>query len=382
LGDDSFASDLVRTLVFCPSTSSVVDYRRQGAEHVPYLLGIDIGQCTVTAAVCRPPVHPLRRIGEPGWGPAEIVQLGGSAAAIASALVLSTGGDLVPAEVGGTHTADRATGFLRRVGDDVPVLLGGHPFTPPSLVAGMVGWVVGRLWQLQGEAPDRIAVAHPTGWGPYRLGLLRAAFTEAGLGDPALVPRAGAVVTGFQAADRLPAESAVLVVVHLDRSGLEISLINPHTAGRYELITSMRCTDVNGTDLQTADAATQRSLLQCAAGLAERTVTACGVPVDDLSAVLLAGSGAENPLLADLFTAAFGVPVLRHDDPGTTVACGTALAIRPRGPRPAPATTPPQSATTETPIVTATRPVSPGPQAALQPPRPPVRVTAAPAGRR
>ncbi|BCJ50610.1 hypothetical protein Asp14428_20850 [Actinoplanes sp. NBRC 14428] len=172
---------------------------------MPYLLGIDIGQCSVTAAVCRPTVHPHRRAAEPGWAPAEVVTLAGPGPSIGSALLLSAGGDLVAAEVGAGHAVDRAAGYLHRVGDDVAVLLGGHAFPAQTLVAGMVSWVAGRLWQLQGQAPDRIAVAHPTGWGPHRLGLLRTAFAEAGLGEPALVPRAGAVVTSVQAAGQLPA---------------------------------------------------------------------------------------------------------------------------------------------------------------------------------
>jgi hypothetical protein len=359
---------------------------------VPYLLGIDIGESTVTAAVCRragrsahgrPPQAADPGWGEAGWGPAQPVVLGSADPAVASALVLSPGGDLVAADGGaGRASGEQASGFLHRVGDDVGVLLGSRAFPAQTLVAGMAGWVVGRLWQLQGEAPEQVAVAHPTGWGAYRLGLLRAALADAGLGAPALVPRAGAVVTAFQAADRLPATGTVLVVVRLGATGLEISLVGLHPSGLHEMITSVECSEVSGSDADAVDATGRRLLLQAGVDLAVRARTACGVGAQDVAAVLLAGDAAADPVLADLLGAAFGVPVLQHGDPRLTVACGAALSVRPRTRRPAaPPPAVPHHPATEAafgPVET----VSPGPQAALPPPRPPVRVTAAPVAAR
>ena len=366
---------------------------------MPYLLGIDIGESTVTAAVCsRVGRPPHGRPGEPGgagqaaWGPAQPVMLGPSGPAVASALVLSPGGGLVAAEAAGPGArADVATGFLRRVGDPVRMRLANRAIPAPALMAGMVGWVVGRLWQQQGQASERIAVAHPTGWGPYRLGLLRAALDRAELGEPALVPRAGAVLANAQAAGRLPDEGSVFVVFRLGGATLEVSLISLHLSGQYELITSVECTDVSGSDVDAADPAGQRAILRAGVDLAARTVEACGIPAADLAAVLLAGGAAGHPVLADLLGAEFGVPILLHGDPQVVVACGTALSVRPRAPmapggarppgdrRPAPTADYP---TAEAPVVGSAEPMPAGPQAGIQPPRPPVRVTAAPVSKR
>jgi hypothetical protein len=368
---------------------------------VPYLLGIDIGDSTVTAAVCqrvgRPPhgrPGDAGGAGQAAWGPAQPVLLGPSGPAVASALVLSPGGGLVAAD-GGVHgpQAEQATGFVRRVGDEVGLRLANRIFPAPALMAGMVGWVVGRLWQQQGQASERVAVAHPTGWGPYRLDLLRAALDRAELGEPALVPRAGAVVTYAQAAGRLPADGTVLVVFRLGGAGLEVSLINLHLSGQYELITSSECTDVSGSDVDAADPAGQRAILQAGVDLAVRTVAACGIPVQDLAAVLLAGGAAGHPVLADLLAVAFGAPVVLHGDPQLTVACGTALSVRPRAPiaptsawhsgdRRAAAPATQEFPTAEAPLVSSAEPMSTGPRAGLPPPRPPVRVTAAPVSER
>ncbi|MGA5302561.1 hypothetical protein ACPCHT_21720 [Nucisporomicrobium flavum] len=370
---------------------------------MPYLLGIEIGETTVAAALCRRSSPPRGRApqaaGETAWGPAEPVTLGASAPVVATSLALSPGGDLVAADgtAGGAgqrtsgsagHRASdpagqRASGFLHRIGDDVAVRLAGEAVRPETLLAGMVGWVAGRLWQLQGKAPDRIAVAHPTGWGAYRLGLVRTALDEIGLGDPALVPRAGAVVTGFQAAGRLPAGATVLLVLRLGGAGLEVSLIQPHAPGQYEFITSAWCADLAGSALDTADAAGQRAVLRAAVDLATRTVAACALAPADVSAVLLAGSAAGHPLFTDLLAQAFPAPVLQLGDPRLTVACGAALALRPRS-RPEPTDGPvlPEYPTAEAPLITATEPLPPGPAGAMPPPRPPVRVIEAPVVRR
>ncbi|MET0493081.1 MAG: hypothetical protein ABW000_08115 [Actinoplanes sp.] len=354
---------------------------------MPYLLGIEIGDSTVTAAMCRPPhVRPADAGAMGAWGPPQPVALGVSGPVIASTLLLAPGGDLVAADGGAAHAADQAYGFVHRVGDDVPVLLADHPFPAQVLMAGMAGWVIGRLWQLQGQAPESIAVAHPTGWGPYRLDLLRAAFDQAGLGEPALVSRAGAVVTSFQSAGRLPAGGTMLLVFRLGGSSLEISLVNLHTTGLFELITSVESTDINGSDLNAADAAAQRAILRAGVDLAARTVQACGIHAENLAGVLLAGAAAGYAQLTDLLTVDFPVTILRDDDPRMTVACGAALSVRPRTPR-VPAVPAPigqtamvaMSSLDEEPLAES---ISPGPQAVLPPPRPPVRVTAAPAGRR
>ena len=341
---------------------------------MPYLLGIDIGESTVTAAICPP------------TGPAQPVVLGSSGAAVAATLLVSPSGGLVAADSSPEHAqqAEQATGFVRRVGDDVSVWFANRAVSAQALVAEMVGWTVGRLWQQQGEAPERIAVAHPTDWGPYRLGLLRAAFDEAGLGEPALVPRAGAVVTAFQAAGQLPTRGTVLLVFRLGGTSLEVSLVNLHLSGQYELIASLECTDIRGADLAAADTAAQRSILQAGVDLAARTVAACRVQPTDLAAVLLAGGAAGHPMLTDLLAVAFPVPILLRDDPQLTVACGAALSVRPRVRQ---AATAPAPAVAEFPsaqalVAEAGEAVAPGPQAGLPPPRPPVRVTAAPTGRK
>src|SRR5947199_312553 len=96
---------------------------------MPYVLGIDIGSGTTAAAVAH-----LRGPG-PGWDEAEVVRLGGRAPTVPSALRLTPDGP-VPAGAGAREDdPETVRGFLRRVGDDVPVHVDGQAYRPQALAA-------------------------------------------------------------------------------------------------------------------------------------------------------------------------------------------------------------------------------------------------------
>jgi len=356
---------------------------------VPYLLGIDIGANATKAAVCRRTGgrdDHGRRPAMPGadrpvWGPAQPVPLGVTARTVESALALAPTGALV-ATAGPGGGGDSVRGFLRQVGDDIPVRLGEDCYPPHVLVAAMARWVVDTVCRLEEEAPERVAVAHPTGWGRGRLSLLRAALDEAGLGGAALVTRARAVAENHLAAGRLPATGGVLAVYRLGASSTEVSLVVAREPGRWELLGSAECDEIGGLELQDAPPAEARALLQATVDLALRTVRGCGLTPADLAAVLIAGGGAAGPLVAEVLAAAIDVRVVRDDDPQLSVACGAALAARPQQPRQPGAELvlrPPVRADPALPdATTATWPeigeVERRP--AERPPRPPVRVAA------
>jgi hypothetical protein len=196
---------------------------------VSYVLGIDIGVGTVKAAVCR-----LAGPGDPGgsgWGPAQPISLGARSPVVASALRMTVDGTVVPAEVG-QHPADAVGGYLHRVGDPLPMFFAGGYFPAHGLTAAMARWVVDRVWELLGEPPVRVAVAHPSGWGAGRLGLLQAGLAEADLMGCVLVTRARAVVECHQAAGRAPTAGGLLGVYRLGGSTAEVSLVAPQQPGR------------------------------------------------------------------------------------------------------------------------------------------------------
>ncbi|MCA1684313.1 MAG: Hsp70 family protein, partial [Actinobacteria bacterium] len=89
-----------------------------------YGLGIDVGTSFTAAAVCRG--------GERGSSRPEVVPLGTRAAAVASVIFLGEDGQVVvgdAAERRALTDPDRVVReFKRRLGDDIPLVVGGEPY--------------------------------------------------------------------------------------------------------------------------------------------------------------------------------------------------------------------------------------------------------------
>jgi molecular chaperone DnaK (HSP70) len=140
---------------------------------MPYALGIDLGTARTTAAVSR--------TSRDGWSEPEVVPLDAADAlpGVASVLYL-TSDDAV--EVGeaairlGSGGPERvARDFLDRIGDEVPLALGGQYYPAETLAAALVAWVVDRVEEQEGTPATQLVVPHPVGWGVYRRTVLQAA---------------------------------------------------------------------------------------------------------------------------------------------------------------------------------------------------------------
>jgi hypothetical protein len=149
-----------------------------------YVLGIDVAQGRTHAATCR-------RHG-PGWGDPEPLWLGERTPAAASALVLDDEGYLLTgdaaAQAGARVPSRLLTGFHRRIGDDVPMLVEGEPFPPETLTTVLVEGIAEHAANLFGGAPRHLVLTHPGDWGGYRRDVLRRALADAGFPAVTLVP--------------------------------------------------------------------------------------------------------------------------------------------------------------------------------------------------
>ncbi|MGH3765889.1 MAG: Hsp70 family protein [Pseudonocardiaceae bacterium] len=117
-----------------------------------YWLGIDVGTTFTAAAICREEAgrHPVP----------EVVPLGSrSAAAVSSVVYLAPDGQVVVGEAAERRAAtdvDRVVReFKRRIGDEVPMVIGGVSHSAPEIAALVVRWVVDRV--PSGRAPLRRA---------------------------------------------------------------------------------------------------------------------------------------------------------------------------------------------------------------------------------
>lgn len=158
------------------------DQANEEAYELPYVLGVDVGTTRTAAALCR--------LGGAGRAEPEPVGLGGPGGGVASALHLTPDGVFAVGEPGDPRWT--ATGFSRRVGDTVPIVLGsdsaGAQRCPAEeLTALMVMWVSDQVAAREGEPPAHVVLAHPPGWGSHAKGLMHRALRSVGV-EASLVP--------------------------------------------------------------------------------------------------------------------------------------------------------------------------------------------------
>jgi molecular chaperone DnaK len=130
---------------------------------VEYGLGVDLGT-TYTAAAVRVD------------GRVEVVQLGGRRQEIPSLVFVRADGEILIGEAaerrGATEPGRLAREFKRRVGDPVPILVGGAPYSAHALMARLLKEVYAIVSQVQDGPPSAVTVTHPANWGPYKRELL------------------------------------------------------------------------------------------------------------------------------------------------------------------------------------------------------------------
>ncbi|MEM9891201.1 MAG: Hsp70 family protein [Actinomycetota bacterium] len=137
-----------------------------------YELGVDLGTTYTAAATHRD-------------GATQIVELGNRSATIPSVIYLTEEDQILAGEAANRRAASNpsrvAREFKRRIGDPTPVILGGSPYSAEGLSARLLEWVIAKVQEREGSAPERVAVTHPANWGPYKLDLLHQAFRMANL---------------------------------------------------------------------------------------------------------------------------------------------------------------------------------------------------------
>ena len=168
---------------------------------MPFALGIDVGTTFTAAAVWRD-------------GTLEVVALESHRVTVPS-VVFAEGETTLfgtaAASRGVAEPAGMAREFKRRLGDSVPIMLSGAPYSADRLVALFVRWVVQTVSEQFGERPTNIVVTHPANWTEFQLHLLSSALSNAGVGDVTLLSEPQAAAHDFGTAARLEQGDLVLV---------------------------------------------------------------------------------------------------------------------------------------------------------------------------
>jgi len=270
---------------------------------LPYVLGIDIASTRTTAATCV-------NSGD-GWSVPEPSWLGARGPAAASAVFLDDDGYLLTGdaavEAGRSAPARLLTGFHERVGDDVPVIVGGERFPAESLSAVLVDAAVDQAAERFGEKPHHIVLTHPVGWGSFRRDLLRRALAEAGFPRAALVAAPVAALHAYLA----PRGDVTAGVCEFGQDGA--------------VVTIAAATAVNGWQpLKTLEGVDPAE----AVGKVFELAHGAGIPPQALAGIVLCGEAPPVPGRTPC-------PVFASSDPVLTVATGAAnIAARRDLPQP------------------------------------------------
>ena len=170
---------------------------------MPYRLGVDLGTTFTAAAVSDGSTEPT------------VIGLGNRALQIPSVLFLKPDGEFLVGEAAerrGLTEPDRlAREFKRRIGDHVPIMVAGAPFSPQALTAHLLRWVVDRATERMGEGPAEVILTHPANWGPFRLELLDQVTVMAGLASASRCTEPEAAAAQYAAQNRVAPGDKVAV---------------------------------------------------------------------------------------------------------------------------------------------------------------------------
>ena len=169
---------------------------------MPYRLGVDLGT-TYTAAAADESGTPT------------MVGLGNRALQVPSVLFVKEDGDLLvgeAAEFRGLTQPDRVVReFKRRLGDKVPMLVGGQAFSPEDLTARLLRWVVEVAASRFAGPPAEIVLTHPANWGAYKLECLDQAAVLAGVAPVTKLPEPVAAAAQFAARTQVAVEDRLVI---------------------------------------------------------------------------------------------------------------------------------------------------------------------------
>ncbi|WP_051400110.1 Hsp70 family protein [Haloechinothrix halophila] len=208
-----------------------------------YALGIDIGTTYTAAAIWR-------------HGHAEMATLGEQAAAIPSVVLMRDDGSALTGDAalrrGLLEPGRIARQFKRRFGDEVPIMLGGTPYSAESLVAAMLDRVVEHVSEREGGPPHQLCLTHPANWGPFKRDLLRQVFRLAGL-DQAhrfiTEPEAAAV---FYASQQRIEPGSIVAVYDFGGGTFDASVLRKRDTGFEILGTPEGIQQLGGIDIDAA----------------------------------------------------------------------------------------------------------------------------------
>jgi molecular chaperone DnaK len=180
---------------------------RKGHARMRYWLGIDLGTTFTAAAICR---EEAVRCALP-----EVIPLGTRSTAVSSVVYLAPDGQVVVGEAAErralTHPERVVREFKRRIGDEVPMVIGGLPHSAPEIATMVLRWVIDRVAQREGGPAAGIVITHPASWGPYKLQTMARAHSATGLPEVTFRTEPEAAAASYALQERIESGSTIAV---------------------------------------------------------------------------------------------------------------------------------------------------------------------------
>jgi molecular chaperone DnaK len=236
----------------------------QGRERMPsYWLGIDLGTTYTAAAICWP---------APGGLEVQVVPLSNRSRVMPSVLFLPGDGSVaVGADAQHRAQADPyrvVREFKSRIGDEIPLLVGGSPFYAHDLAAEFVSWLWGSVAGREGEPPEAVALTCPASWGPDKTALFGQAVRDAGVPNVMVLSEPQATAISYACRERVEL-GAMLAVYDLGGASFGATVVRKDSPTRFTVLGQPEC--VAGLGGLSFDEV-----------IFEHVCATAGVPVDDM----------------------------------------------------------------------------------------------------
>jgi actin-like ATPase involved in cell morphogenesis len=195
-----------------------------------YWLGIDLGTTYTAAAICWPAVDGLE---------VQVVPLSNHFHAVPSVLYLPGDGSVVVGE-GAQRRAltdpDRVIReFKSRIGDEIPMLVGGSPFFAHDLAAEFASWLWNLVSEREGQHPEGVTLTCPASWGPYKTALFERAVQDAGLNHVTLLGEPQAAAISYASRERVEV-GATLAVYDLGGGTFDAAVVRKDSPTSFTVL--------------------------------------------------------------------------------------------------------------------------------------------------
>ena len=213
-----------------------------GAHGGGYALGIDLGTTYTAAATAT---------GET----VEMVAFGHRTTSLPSVVYMGDDGEVLIGDAANRRAVSEparvAREFKRRVGDPVPVMVGGRPMSTELLISELLSAVVKDVATERAAAATSVVLTHPANWGAYKQDVLFEAARLAGLGAIGTVSEPEAAATWYANQARV-AEGATIAVYDLGGGTFDAAVLR-RTASGFDLLDEPRGIDrLGGIDFDEA----------------------------------------------------------------------------------------------------------------------------------